>query len=246
MSVSWNLKTNTTGKKTRKTRKTMTKILFLADTHGFHDTIELPEADILVHCGDATGRGRLAEVKNFLDWLEKQPYKEKIFIAGNHDFLFEKDRGVARGLVEDRNFTYLEDDEYWVDPGLKIYGAPWQPWFHDWAFNLSRGDEIAAKWRKIPEDTDILVTHGPPKGILDLTLYTKERVGCEELLKRVKEVKPKIHAFGHIHEAYGVKEGNDTIFVNAANCTLQYRATNRPIVLTDENGKWEVTWEVAH
>jgi len=86
--------------------------------------------------------------------------------------------------------------------GVKFYGSPWQPRFFDWAFNLDRGEEIKKKWDLIPMDTDVLITHGPPYGILDLT-HEGEKVGCEELMKAVLRVQPKIHIFGHIHEAYG-------------------------------------------
>ena len=221
------------------------KIVVLGDTHNRHDQIEVPDGDLLIHAGDFTLRGNLVEVTKFLDWFENQPHQFKVFIAGNHDFLFEDQPGIARGLVEGRNFYYLQDSSVIFDnENLKIFGSPWQPWFHNWAFNLQRGEEIARKWNQIPNDIDILVTHGPPHGILDFADNSVEHVGCEELKKKVLEIKPKIHIFGHIHEAYGVEEGDYTLFVNGCNCNLDYEVVNKPVVLLkDDGGVWEVEEE---
>jgi Icc-related predicted phosphoesterase len=118
------------------------------------------------------------------------------------------------------NCTYLIDDMVTVE-GLNIYGSPWQPTFFDWAFNLDRGAPLKEKWDLIPSTgVDILVTHGPPMGILD-KVYDGERVGCEELAKAVKErIKPRLHVFGHIHEEAGRLDQDGIIYVNAATCTL--------------------------
>lgn len=113
--------------------------------------------------------------------------------------------------------------------GIKFYGSPWQPWFFDWAFNLQRGAEIRAKWDLIPLDTDVLITHGPAFGILDKTTRGA-RVGCEELLKVIEQVKPQLHVFGHIHEAYGIYSNDNLSFVNASNCDVQFNLVNPPIV----------------
>ena len=114
--------------------------------------------------------------------------------------------------------------------GLEVWGSPWQPWFHDWAFNLERGAALAEKWAMIPDSTDLLITHGPPHGILD-ACFDGRRVGCEELTRAVERVRPKLHVFGHIHEAYGVVDDGTTLFVNASNCNLRYRPANAPIVV---------------
>ena len=116
--------------------------------------------------------------------------------------------------------------------GIKIYGSPWQPWFYDWAFNLARGSEIKEKWDAIPTDTNILVTHGPPHGILDQT-SSGEHAGCEELLKTVRgRVRPRYHVFGHIHEAYGTERdpNYNIVYVNASTCNLRYAPVHAPIV----------------
>ena len=114
--------------------------------------------------------------------------------------------------------------------GLKIWGSPIQPTFYDWAFNRKRGAEINKHWKLIPPDTDILITHGPPFQILDKT--TSEcHVGCDMLLNKINQIKPKLHVFGHIHEGYGMIQKNETIFVNASSVNIRYQLVNAPIVL---------------
>src|SRR5437868_14905360 len=132
----------------------MPKIVCISDTHNCHDQIEIPESDILVHAGDATTSGTVEQVKAFNAWFSSLPHRHKIFIAGNHDWLFERNNELARQLL-DAEITYLQDSSVEIE-GLKIYGSPWQPRFFDWAFNVDRGDAIAKKWRMIPLDTDIL------------------------------------------------------------------------------------------
>jgi len=183
------------------------KITFISDTHTKHRhlTNDLPGGDILIHCGDISSRGYKNEIENFLGWFDNiKGYEYKIFIAGNHDFGFQDNPKECFELLKNYpSITYLEDNSIIID-GIKIYGSPWQPRFHNWAFNVNRGWDIAQKWEKIPQDTDILITHGPLHGILDNT-YAGQRVGCEDLYNRVMEVKPKVHCYGHIHFDYGMK-----------------------------------------
>lgn len=204
------------------------KIICTSDTHGYHGRIEIPEGDILIHAGDLTGRGELWQTRNFLDWFSKQPHKHKIFIAGNHDYLFENKPEIARSLIPP-GVVYLQDSMVEAD-GLKIYGAPWQPEFLNWAFNIERG-LLWKKWKKIPEGIDILVTHGPPSDDLGGILEYGEEVGDEELLERIKVVKPKLHVSGHIHCGYGKREKYGVVFVNAAACDEQYKPIQKPIVV---------------
>lgn len=212
----------------------MTKIVFISDTHNYHDEVKLPKGDILVHSGDFSGRGHPAEIFNFFSWLSIQSLKFKhiVFIAGNHDKSFEyKSPWVLKALEQlPTNVHYLEDSEIIID-GIKFYGSPWQPEFFNWAFNLPRGQAIEEKWDMIPQDTDILITHGPPMYMLDYTLRDMINVGCLDLYNKVLQVKPKIHVFGHIHEGYGYKEVDNTLFINASTCTLLYRPINLPIVV---------------
>jgi Icc-related predicted phosphoesterase len=209
------------------------RIVCISDTHSRHDQIEVPSGDVLIHAGDSTIVGHVEEIAKFNYWLGRLPHPHKILIAGNHDWLFEKEPALAESLVTHAH--YLRDSAVVIE-GLKFYGSPWQPRFMHWAFNLSRGAEIKRKWDLIHEDTDVLVTHGPPHGILDLVprdrIGTFENTGCEELALAVKRIRPKLHVFGHIHEGYGVTQKSGTTFVNACTCDAAYRPVNPAVVVS--------------
>lgn len=210
------------------------KIVCLSDTHNCNEQIEVPDGDVLLHAGDATINGTVDEIHNFNQWFSSLPHKIKIFVAGNHDWLFERNNSYARQLL-DTSIIYLQDSAVEIE-GLKIYGSPWQPRFFDWAFNLNRGNELAEKWKLIPLDTNILITHGPPNGILDEVprKYWTENTGCEELRKRVETLTEfgdlKLHLFGHIHCGYGQSELNGVKFINASTCDEEYLPTQPPII----------------
>ncbi|MFN0179911.1 MAG: metallophosphatase domain-containing protein [Gemmatimonadales bacterium] len=207
------------------------RIVLISDTHGWHRRIgPVPDGDLIVHAGDCTKRGNVEDTRDFLEWFGALPHPRKVMIAGNHDFLFERDPARAESLIPPE-VTYLRDAGTEVG-GIRIWGSPWQPWFHDWAFNLERGDELAAKWRLIPGDTDLLVTHGPPHGTLDQTIDRPPRsVGCEALTARLAELPGvRLHVFGHIHEAYGEERREGRHYVNASICDVRYRPVNPPIV----------------
>ncbi len=213
----------------------MPRIVCLSDTHNANAQIDVPDGDILIHAGDATVTGTVEEVKLFNKWFSSLPHMHKIFVAGNHDWLFERDNELARTLLEKR-IIYLQDSSVEIER-LKIYGSPWQPRFFDWAFNLNRGYEMAEKWKLIPNDIDILITHGPPNGILDLVPRRgwDENTGCEELRKRVEQIaklgRLRFHIFGHIHCGYGTHDEFGIKFINASNCDEQYRPIQPPIVV---------------
>jgi len=202
------------------------RLVAISDTHGLHRHLTIPDGDILVHAGDITGYGQVEQVADFNEWLGTLPHRHKIVIAGNHDFCFETQPVETAALLT--NCIYLFDEAITLD-GLYFYGTPWQPWFFDWAFNLRRGSEIRAKWELIPPETDVLITHGPPLGYGDLT-SRGEYVGCADLLESVRQKRPKLHIFGHIHEGYGMTHNQHTTFINASSCTLQYQPAQRPIV----------------
>jgi Icc-related predicted phosphoesterase len=215
------------------------RITFISDTHTKHDKVTgfLTGGDLLVHAGDLTGRGYITEIENFMTWYDNiNNYDTKVFIAGNHDFGFENDNEKVKGLLTGyKTIEYLQDDLLMVgedyDNMIKIWGSPWQPEFNNWAFNLPRGEKLKEKWDMIPVDTDILITHGPPFGKLDYVPYDSVNVGCEELMKRVQEIKPKIHVFGHIHEGYGYVFDGTTHFINAAVLNGRYEFRNKPITV---------------
>ncbi len=187
------------------------RIVCVSDTHGFHRRTEVPSGDVLVHAGDLTKHGSLEDVEFFNDWLGSLPHKHKVVIAGNHDFCFQQQPAEARARIT--HATYLEDEGCEI-AGLKFYGSPWTLTFFDWAFMLPE-DQLAAKWAMIPAGLDVLITHGPPHGVLDLT-NRDEHAGSTTLLARVSEVKPRLHVVGHIHEAVGRTDHAGTVFLNAS------------------------------
>ncbi len=212
------------------------KIAVISDTHNrlkeIIDTGMIPDADILIHAGDLTGRGTIQEISHFNSQLGRLPHKHKIVIAGNHDWLFQTNPFLARSIIT--NAIYLEDSSVVVG-GLKFYGSPWQPTFYDWAFNLNRGLPILEKWKMIPSDTDVLITHGPPKGILDNVIDDSRitSAGCAELRKEVfGRIKPSVHIFGHIHSSPGVYIEKETTFINATILDDSYKIQNKPIFFT--------------
>lgn len=220
----------------------MTKLVFLSDTHNKHYQIEIPPCDILCHSGDFTGLGRSREVRHFLKWFSKQPATHKVFIAGNHDISFANQPLRDQYLKDFPNLHYLHDNGVELE-GLNIYGSPWQPEFHPetWVFNLPRDSkQLSDVWDMIPEDTDILLTHSPPNGILDLCKnqhpYYPQVAGCEILKNRVEKISPLVHSFGHIHEGYGTIERPETLFINASSCNLQYQPVNPPVVVEVTDG----------
>lgn len=209
------------------------RLVIISDTHNKMSSINLPKGDVLIHCGDFTVTGTVSEITQFNRELLRQANKFNhiIIIAGNHDLLFERQPQLARSLLDSR-VNYLQDSFCVID-GIKFYGSPYQPRFFDWAFNLMRGAELAEKWKLIPDETDVLITHGPPFGILDEVprQYFIENTGCEELRKRVETIKPKLHIFGHIHCGYGTTEKFGVKFANASNCDESYEPTNAPVVI---------------
>lgn len=206
------------------------QIVAISDTHGKHRDLQpLPEGDVLIHAGDVTRGGTKEQVIDFLGWFAVQNHLHKIFSGGNHDFFFEQADLDEISCIIPEGIIYLNDSSVEIN-GIKFWGSPITPRFNNWAFNRSRGNEIMKHWDLIPDDTDVLIKHGPAFGILDETVYGK-RTGCEELLLRVYHVKPKFHLFGHIHEDYGSFTKGETTFINASVLDDWYELKNKPGVL---------------
>lgn len=205
------------------------KLTFISDTHSLHHKLpKLGSGDVLVHCGDFTGRGTLEDTLDFARYFSQQDFTHKIAIAGNHDKCFEDERQAkAEACLHTHSIIYLNDSGIEID-GIHFWGSPIQPAFFDWAFQRERGTDIRRHWEMIPPNIDVLLTHGPPFGKLDLCSHGG-RAGCEELLDVVTRLKPKVHAFGHIHEGYGVLEYGETRFINACNLDEYYRVRNLPV-----------------
>jgi len=234
----------------------------ISDTHSYkyHEQLIIPECDVLIHSGDIGGRTTPKELEEFLVWFSKQPAERRIFIAGNHDICLDKeypqklkDKGDIFGwsraidnykkaveLIDKFSSTvkYLHNKEY-IYEGVKFWGSPYTPSFHkeNWALNKDRGNEINREWVKIPTDTNVLIVHGPPYGILDvipeeykLTEDEDLSKGCADLLARIYSNlhSLKLVCFGHIHSQTGilVKErasGKPLIYSNGAVITNNYK-----------------------
>lgn len=203
------------------------KIVCISDTHTQHHRLDMPEGDLLIHAGDITNRGSIVDAIKLNKWLGTLPYKHKVVIAGNHDFCFEDYYNAS--VQEMTNCIYLHDSQVTIDKYV-IWGSPYTPTFSNWSNMRDRGPEIRRHWNMIPDNTNILVTHGPPYGILDLT-DTNEHAGCEDLKDIVMRIKPFLHVFGHIHEGYGQLEYKGITFVNASSVNSRYQPVNPPIVI---------------
>jgi predicted phosphohydrolase len=205
------------------------RIVAVADTHLFHDELVVPDGDVFVHAGDLCRSGSLDELRNALAWVRSLPHAHKVIVAGNHDFAFLEHEADARALAAD--LVYLQDAGATI-AGVTFWGSPWQPAFNDWAFNLPRGRPLAEKWALIPDRVDVLVTHGPPFGIGDRG-PVPGRLGCEELLERVRATAPRLHLFGHIHQDGGAWPTEATLFVNATTWECERAPT---VIDLDERG----------
>ena len=207
------------------------KALLISDTHGLHKSYDNQflknlghDIDMIIHAGDVSNVGRSNEILEFLDWFSSlDQFKYKIFIAGNHDFGFDTDKYATEAMIPD-NVIYLNDSGIEIE-GLKFWGSPITPTFYNWAFMKDRGDKIKPYWEAVPSDTDILITHGPPFGILDYVANSHEHVGCRDLFAELDRIRPSYHIFGHIHETYGKFETETCKFYCASVLNGQYRAT---------------------
>jgi Icc-related predicted phosphoesterase len=215
------------------------RITVISDTHTKHHqlTNDLIGGDLIIHAGDISSMGYFEEIKDFCNWYESlNQYDNSVFIAGNHDWGFQDNKVQISSLVDSYEWiTYLEDSKLTfvnkeATEMCSIWGTPWQPEFHNWAFNLPRnGWELQEKWMRIPSDIDILVTHGPPFGILDVSSYGNVNAGCELLLEAVKVKKPKIHIFGHIHSGFGYQYVDGTHYINASMLDERYKYSRKPL-----------------
>ncbi len=213
------------------------KVTLMSDTHTKERNVLVNGGDLILHSGDIMNSGYdWEDLYDFLNWFSELPYKMKVFTPGNHDRYIQDNPVDAWKMINefhDKGVRCLIDDFVEFE-GLKIYGSPWQPEFYNWAFNLPRnGWEIEQKWKDIPDDTDILLTHGPAWGILDTVVNRRDfNLGCEMLTKRLETLKPLIHNCGHIHTGYGYVEKNGTHFFNSSVLDERYRHNQKPFDIT--------------
>lgn len=213
------------------------KIVVISDTHNKHHKIGLPDGDMLIHCGDATNTGSMVEIAALNVWMGsiKHRYKHILFVPGNHDKYFDDNPNVARIMLS--NATVLMDESIEID-GINFYGSPYTPQYGNWSFMKPR-DEIFTVWEKIPLDTDVLITHGPPKGKLDENKFGNS-CGCDSLRQHVIRVKPEYHLFGHIHESPGKVTKMGTTYINASSLNHRYKVHKLDVNVINVNKKEKV------
>ena len=213
-------------------------IVAVSDFHGNLPKKIIPPCDILVIAGDMCPARHTPDSwalqaawldSKFRKWLEDQPAKHIVGCGGNHDWIFQHTRlAVPKGL----KWTYLQDSFTEIE-GVKIYGTPWTNPFLDWAFNATE-EEQKELFGKIPDGIDILMSHGPPHGILDVAkdLHSDDmlHVGSRTLKQRVFAVKPKLHLFGHIHSGHGLVEHDGITFANVSVLDEDYKMVYPPQV----------------
>jgi Icc-related predicted phosphoesterase len=195
--------------------KSKPTLVALSDTHELHREVDLPDADIFVHAGDFTQFSLFSQnsraIADFDRWLEELPYQHKIVVPGDHENFLERS-GAPKGML--RNARLLINEAVEID-GLRIWGSPVTA-SGDGAFGVSAREGRRHVYDLIPENTDVLITHGPPSGILDCSPGSSLHLGCPELLNAVMRVRPRLHVFGHVHAGYGTVSNEFTLFVNAS------------------------------
>jgi len=229
------------------TTKEVITIVAVSDTHGINDVIhasdtdlipaiKIPSGDIFIYAGDFCNSGALQDVLAFNRWLTEHDIFNKfryvVVVAGNHDIIFENSPHYAESFLH-KQVIYLKDNECKCYYGselsagkyVRIYGSPWSLEFNNWAF-MKTEEQLAKKFAKIPEGIDILVTHSPPYGILDVV--KNDHLGSKSLADKVKQIKPKVHIFGHLHEGYGHEEHDGIHYYNVSILDGMYSISNKP------------------
>jgi Icc-related predicted phosphoesterase len=226
------------------------KIVALSDTHGEHRSIDkedVPKGDVLIHAGDFTKHGRINELEDFIEWFSQFPHEHKIFVAGNHDACMQNHENeelpinpemkdkineiLSDAWFED-NIIYLHNSGKTIN-GITFYGSPYSNTLPDWHFNTD-DEENEGVWEGIFDDTDVLITHGPPKGKLDyLGGEWNEHIGDEDLAEKVQELDLEAHIFGHVHS----HNGSDGISYNVSILNEDYEIDSKPLVIEIESGK---------
>lgn len=222
-------------------RAVRVKAWIISDTHNHHLQLSVPvDVDLVVHCGDESDTGDLAlnakESQAFFEWYSALSVPNKIFVPGNHSIAIEQ------GLINPADFPkiqFLIHAETRIE-GWRIFGSPFTPEFFNWAYMKTKR-ELANLWQSIPQGIDLLITHGPPKGIKDLTHDMANQrmihVGCPSLARHVRDrISPRLHAFGHIHDEsdignFGTKIVGDTMYANCACCDLEGRIQHNGIIV---------------
>jgi Icc-related predicted phosphoesterase len=204
----------------------MPSLCIISDTHRKHRQLVIPECDILIHCGDFCNIGQ-EEIQTLEDvdvWFAELPARQIVCIGGNHD------SALQHREYRFAHAQFLEDSLVEIE-GLRIYGSPWCPELSSFAYYASE-DMLAQRWRQIPEGLDILVTHTPPYGILDLPRAGSPHLGCPLLREELARIRPRLHIFGHVHASHGQHEDDTTRYINASVVGgLDFAISHAPVVI---------------
>ena len=210
------------------------RLVIISDTHGRHEDLGILEGDVLIHCGDACNGFKRdpRDVDRLDNWFSRQQFDEILCIGGNHDFALEERAAVGSQVLE--NAVFLIDAQFDYG-GVLFYGSPWTPELMEWAFYLEP-EHAKSRWSRIPPDTDVLITHSPPAGILDANRRGR-RCGCVHLAERVETVRPSLHCFGHVHASAGTHLRSGVLYMNASMVNSQYQIANSPLVYDLDPGQ---------
>lgn len=212
----------------------MMRLVIVSDTHGMQDELGVLEGDVLIHCGDVCNGFERddREIDQLDDWFGRQRFGAILCVGGNHDFALEERAAAGARVLENARFLVDEPFEY---GNVLFYGSPWTPELMGWAFYLE--PELAeSRWSRIPPETDVLITHSPPAGILDAN-RGGHRCGCPYLAERVKTVRPAVHCFGHVHASAGTQLQDGVLYMNASMVNSRYQITHSPLVYDLDPGK---------
>jgi Icc-related predicted phosphoesterase len=212
----------------------MKKILCISDLHGFL-LDDLPECDILIIGGDIAPTVDHSVIfqrswfeTNFTEWANQVPAKHIVAVAGNHDFVFQADEEFGSKL-DIPNFTYLYDSLVRIED-LVIWGSPWSLNFGPWAF-MGTEKQLEERYKLIPDEVDIIVSHTPPFSKRDLTIKDNKPSGSKQLGRIIRDKEPRLVVCGHIHEGYGIAKYGDTMIVNCSIMNVDYKPNNQPIMV---------------
>jgi Icc-related predicted phosphoesterase len=210
------------------------KLVCISDNHNNYNDFIVPNGDVLIHAGDFSYQGKPGEIVDFMDWLNRQPHTHKLWIPGNHELSLEDFPYNIETIEKETSSVCLHNKEYTID-GARFFGAAFTPEFNHWAYNLT-DRQSKVFWENAPS-TDVLVSHGPPRDVLDTSGYHGRPLGCKYHFEYLKRTKPKINVFGHIHGSGGLEEklqwdnGSTTLCANVSVLNEKYKFENEPTVL---------------
>ena len=219
----------------------MVKVTCISDTHLEHKRLtkklvnHSSSPSVFIHAGDFTNFGNIEKIEEVFYWVSDLPYDHLLMICGNHEVKVSENDAMLKPLAASYGIQLIHNEVVEIE-GFKFYGEPRSREFFNWGWSYNPGQEAEEVWAKLPEDIDVLVTHGPPHGCCDfiptIDLHTLKPVGhqgCISLRRAIEEKKPRYVVCGHIHEGYGTSLINETTVINAAIMNKNYVPVNDPV-----------------